>query len=378
MDLRLLITRLSVAAFGAQVAMSWPLWYSKAGRTFPLLPLWGAAHTPAWHWVEILAMVLGAMAGLGALWRPRCRWWLGALVLSLVVLVCYDLSRLQVWLYFYLLVWAALLAPKDEAIPALGLLLTGVYAWGGLHKLTPYFAEENFPWFCQAFSWLRPLGHYPALGYAVAAGEALLAAGLLWRPARGLFRHLAVAFHLFIIGALSPLGLGWNTVIIPWNIAMGSMVWWVFSQKNDLAGSVFFQKTKTSVVVAGVAVVVWVLPALNVLGAWPEVLSWKMYTNTQPEAGFALSSADALCPHLRPIWQRHAWGERPERLLFDDWAMDNLGVPMFNSRRAHRQLAQYLCSCTHEASSAALWRLEVRPWRRSAEQWEELLCPNLK
>ncbi len=207
MALHLLITRLSVAAFGAQVAMSWPLWYSKAGRTFPLLPLWGAAYSPQWQWAEVLALALVAVAGLGALWRPQRQEWLGALVLSILVLICYDLNRLQVWSYFYLLVWVVLLSTRKEAISAaLGLLLAGVYAWGGLHKLTPYFVEENFPWFCQAFSWLRPLGHYPALGYAVAAGEALLAVGLLWRPTRGLFRHLAVAFHLLIIGALSPLG----------------------------------------------------------------------------------------------------------------------------------------------------------------------------
>lgn len=292
------------------------------------------------------------------------------------VLVTLDLNRAQPWLYFYLLIWAALLGTKEarSAEQAVRLVVTGVYAWSGIYKLSPYFAEDNFPWFCNAFSWTRPLGAYPLLGYAVAAGEALLAVGLLWRPCRPYFRYIAVLFHLFILLALSPIRLNWNSVVIPWNAAMALLVWLLFSPEKGAAATASLPQ-RVSPVVLFVGGLTWVMPALNAIGGWwPEAFSWKMYSNTQPEAGFFTSDAHKLCPEVRAAWRKHAWGGTPERLLFDDWAMDNLRVPMFNSRRTHTQLAQYLCRCSGATSKAGWWRMEVAPWRRGAERWQEVLC----
>ncbi|MBL7797450.1 MAG: hypothetical protein JNJ90_13225, partial [Saprospiraceae bacterium] len=225
------IVRLLVLAMLAHIALSWPLWFSGGGRTFPLLPVFGPAQAPTaslWDTVQ-LGICLLTLFVAGVFPAKKYTAWLVLAVL--IWMIAQDLNRLQPWSYFYLLVLGIVaVAGSDGRLATRGLqwLLAAVYAWGGFNKITPYFAEDNFPWFCEAFTWTQPLGAYPALGYAVALAELLLAPGLLWGKSRPVFRWLAIGFHAFIILALSPLGLDWNLVVIPWNVAMAGMVWVLF------------------------------------------------------------------------------------------------------------------------------------------------------
>lgn len=413
------VVRLIALALMAHIALSWRLWYAGMERTFPLLPLWGEAHLPAELWgstsvaVQQIseALLLGVWVltlVLSLVWPNDRRLLLGSM-LALLAFVVQDLNRLQPWTYFYWLAWGILFFERKNPAATLRLLVAGVYVWGGLHKLTPYFVEDNFPWFCEAFAWTKPLGQYPELGYAVAVGEALLGVGLMWERSRPFIRYLAVGFHAFIVLALSPLGLGWNAVVLPWNVAMAGMVWvlgapsqtgragiWpgkfghyekrekhptfnVFRARPNKfgrygGGSLWWMRSRTSLVVVGL---VWLSPALNLIGWWPEAFSWKMYSNTQPEAGFYVWTEALLPPSRRSIWEQYAQ-EETGRLLFDDWAMAELHVPMFNHRHTQRQLALYLCEGIVGACEAGLWRLEVKPWNRNGEHWEETPCSSLE
>ncbi len=391
------VVRLIALALLAHIALSWRLWYAGMERTFPLLPLWGEAHLPAELWgstsvaVQHIseALLLGIWVltlVLSFVWPNDRRLLLGSM-LALLAFVVQDLNRLQPWTHFYLLAWGILFFERKNPAATLRLLVAGVYVWGGLHKLTPYFVEDNFPWFCQAFAWTKPLGQYPELGYAVAVGEALLGVGLLWERSRPFIRYLAVGFHAFIVLALSPLGLGWNAVVLPWNVAMAGMVWvlgapsqtgragaWPNKFGRYGGGSLWWMRSRTSLVVVGL---VWLSPAFNLVGWWPEAFSWKMYSNTQPEAGFYVWTEALLPPSRRSIWEQYAQ-EETGRLLFDDWAMAELHVPMFNHRHTQRQLALYLCEGIVGACEAGLWRLEVKPWSRNGEHWEETPCSSLK
>ncbi len=376
MPVRSALVRLIVGALAAHVWLCLPLWYSAGGRSFPLLPPIGEAQPPEGNFIEVGLLVLGLALLLAcALW-PHRKTPLLALGIVLLALIGQDLNRLQPWTYFYLLVGAVLLLEKETPESALRLLIAAVYVWGGLNKLNPYFAEENFPWFCEAFPWMKPLASVTALGYGVAGGEALLGIGLLWPPARPYFRFLTIGFHLWIIAALSPLGLNWNAVVIPWNAAMGALVWLLFSVKGAGSEAVFCKKRNLSV--QGLLLLVWLGPALNGAGIWPEALSWKMYSHTQPEAGLFLTSSASLCPALRSPWEQYAWGEKEQRLLLDDWAVGDLRVPMYNSRHTHGQMARYFCRCIGDSDQAGLWRLEVHPWHRDDERWYRFSCSMLR
>ncbi|MCS6928114.1 MAG: hypothetical protein NZM43_01330 [Saprospiraceae bacterium] len=378
-----LVARITVLAVMAHVALSLPLWYGAAGRTFPQLPLSGQAHQPANTAGEILLFCLWIALLLSVGIWPHRRWLLAGAYGTWLGLIAIDLNRLQPWTYFYLLAGGVLFWRKDQPEPALRLLAAGVYVWSGLNKLTPYFAEENFPWLCQAFAFTKPFGQYTTLGYVAAMVEALFGLGLLWVQCRPYVRWAVLVFHLFIVLALSPLGLNWNAVVIPWNFAMAALVWICTrtpsSGQRDLGPKMAPRAQQRISYLTGsvwtILLFAWFLPALNKLGLWPEALSWKMYANTQPEAGFFKAPGAHVCPELQPAWSRHSWDEG-RRLLFDDWAIAELQVPMFNHPRAHRQLAQYLCRCIQPAEGG-LWRMEVNPWQTDGEQWQETPCNRL-
>ncbi|MCK6692714.1 MAG: hypothetical protein L6Q97_11505 [Thermoanaerobaculia bacterium] len=225
-------TRLIALALLGHIALSWPLWHPGYRSAFPILPLFDFPFPQSGPWAALHAWLTVGVC-LALLWLPNSRRVLATTIVWFIWMIAQDITRLQPWMYFYLLAFGLLFSsPPNRDHPvvqnALRWLLAAVYCWGGFNKLTPYFAEGNFPWFCEAFFWTKPFGAWPAAGYGVALAELLFAPGLLWSATRPLFRWLVPAFHLFIITALSPLGLDWNTVVIPWNVAMGGMVWVIF------------------------------------------------------------------------------------------------------------------------------------------------------
>lgn len=374
--------RIIALAILAHIALSWPLWDGAGNRSFPCLPLLGPA-ADHFSWFEHLqtAILISLLLISGIFPQRRV-----AIVLTtgwLLFLIARDLNRLQPWLYFYLLTLFILitrwrLEQSNGQSKAIQWLIAAVYAWGGFNKLTPYFAEDNFPWFCDAFAWAHPLGAFPLAGYGVALAELAFAPGLMWRRTRPVFRWIVVLFHVFIAIALSPAGLNWNAVVIPWNLAMAALVWNLFrpgspGTETNTPDPKMRNSIRTVVAGAGVFALAWLFPALNIFHYWPEGLSWKMYSNTQTEATFFCPNG-APCPAMEHTWVKNAFGNNNTRLLLDDWAFEELHVPAFNSRHTFKQLAHYLCHCSSATDSCTLYLLTVQRWDKSAERWDQLPC----
>ncbi|MCW5922122.1 MAG: hypothetical protein KIS77_07265 [Saprospiraceae bacterium] len=381
-----------IAALGllAGIVLSWPLWNVAARCCFPTLPLWGgspqAPHLSHWSesaWVAGLALLLiGPFVFSGKKILP------GLLAVWLAWLCLLDLNRLQPWVWMYLLIFAAAIWEKkdDEASNTnlMRWLLAGIYFWSGINKLTPYFANDTFAWFCETFGLTRSLGQYPIFGYALGLLEASFAAGLLWHKTRPYFRWLVLGFHCLVVVFL--LKQNWNWVVIPWNLAMASMVW-VLSSTAPVSGTTAnvsrrFLPIPHSLREAPKAawlilLLVWLAPALGLFRCWPHTLSWQLYTNTQPEATFFAESGKVnATAESFWVWEKYAYDDGT-KLFFDDWANDELKVPMFATRHTFRQLGRYLCRCASEPEQASLFILHVRPWHPSAEKMEEIPCRQL-
>jgi hypothetical protein len=361
-----------VAALGllAGAALSWPLWDCSARAAYPTLPLWAAAAECHSAWsagLAILAMLLAAATAL----FPAPKGLSVALLAVILWLCALDSNRLQPWVWFYLLVLGVFLLEKKGEVGAFRWLLAGVYFWSGAGKTTPYFAEDNFAWFCEAFDWLRPVGQIAALGYAVAAFEAVVGLGLFFAKTQRFATRAAIVFHALIVVFL--LRLDWNLVVIPWNFAMAAMCWLLLqSPENEC-----FKLKKTTPAIAIALTLGWTVPLLYPIGAWPHTLSWQLYSNTQPEVIFYyLGEANFSKPAIQRAWEKHAFGAG-RRLLLDDWANDALRVPMFYSERNFRQMGKYLCGCTQQPDSAGIQILTVRPWKKNAEKVIEIPCREL-
>lgn len=303
-------------------------------------------------------------SGLVLLWRPRGVVFAALFWGCLLALIVLNPNRLQPWVWFYALAWLALRTGRGpEARTGLGWLLAGVYFWSGLSKCSPWFAEDNWPWFCEAFAWSRPLGQYPALGYAAAGVEALFGPLLLLRRLRPFARPLVVVFHLYIIAALSPLGHDWNAVVIPWNLCMAWLVWRVFSD------GALMPLPRSPLSVAAQAAGVWA-PALYYVGCLPIAFAWAMYSNTQPEAGFYVKNL----PPKHALWTRYAL-EGGKEALFDDFSMALFRTPILQTESNYRATARMFCEKTPDESGLRV--LRVHRFRKARVHVERKPCEEL-
>lgn len=359
-------TAFAAAGMFAGILLSWPLWNTAERAFFPLLPLWGEACEPSGdNFGGRRSAGLLSVVALAAIF-PRLRVLPVLSLLGVAACCLLDLNCLQPWVWFYALVWIATVSDRDiygvSARECLRWLLAGVYFWSGFGKITPYFAESNFVWFCEAFPFTRPLGQFPVLGYVIAVFEMGFSAGLLWPKTRRLSRRLITGMHLIIVFCL--IRLDWNYVVIPWNLAMIGLVWLATSDDTPLR-----KPNLTTILVITLACVA---PALHRFHLWPEALSWSLYSNTQPEATYY-----AIRPghtHREPdeVWSKHAF-DNWSKMLLDDWAGDELHVPMFVSDHTFRQTGRYLCRHIHSDSSG-LFILSVNPWNRADERLEQIPC----
>lgn len=311
------------------------------------------------------AILFGGLSALliGGIYNPR-RAFPPAIVAMLLLMCAIDLNRLQPWTWFYVLILSIVVAGKTSAAVALRWLLAAVYFWGGVNKLTPYFAEENFQWFCELFEVTRFLGQYPVLGYIVAVFEIVLAVLLIVPQRKAWFGWIYVVFHGLII--LSLLKAHWNYVVIPWNAAMAALAFVLLFTPESVRK--FNTPQAVLLFLAGM------MPLANLFHSWPHQLSWQLYSNTQPEAVFY---SPAPCEKAGDLWREKSFDEG-RRLLLDDWSGASLGVPMFYSDHTFGQMARYLCDCIPEPDSGRLMILYVNPWDKNAERTTVISCPEVK
>lgn len=350
-------------AFLAQVMLSLDLWIP-IHRTFPAIPVWGIAYWPQNDWKLVLSgsLLLGSTAilvGLKIFERSKITLW----VLAATLAVLTDLNRLQPWLYFYALVLlAAGFADKNQRM-AVTLILSAVYVWGGLNKLNPYFIDDNWLFLTDAFAFTRNLGKIKATGYAAALMETMLGIGLLFLRTRQIAAIFIIFFHGMIILALSPLGLNWNTVVIPWNAAMAVLAAWCVSKPFSIT------PFKSPITVIAV-ILAYLMPLANWFGLWLPALSWTMYDNTQDELtlepekcqeGSGFSNAVA-------VYADSAFGGK---IFVSDWAMQDFSAPPFSNKGAFLKTALLMCK---ECNSSKFFMLHTNRWDKSREIFSETQC----
>lgn len=369
------LTRIVAVCFLAQIGLSRLLWFSD-GRTFPAAPFFGNT-TLGFPGTGFLQGGLLVAALVAVLVFSSKKWVLSTLLGVLALLILLDMSRLQVWVWFYALVFGALACREklgeETVFASLRWVLAGIYFWSGFNKIGPYYAEDVHPWFCGAFAWARFLADQKWGAWLAAAAEMSLAFGLIWSRSRPVFRWLAVVFHAYIILSLSPVGLAWNYVVIPWNVAMGATAWFVFGRQgmstNDLKIAQSPSAARLIVALACAA------PALNLAGLWPENMSWKMYSGDNPEATFFF--ANDLKTNIPDVVRGKIFGETEKRLILDDWTLQEMSVGTVGSERYFRRIGRTLCGCVEDPDKAGIYLLTTNRWDKSKEQMRRVHCREL-
>jgi len=353
----------------AGFALSPKLWLSS--RLYPLTPVW--SFLAPFRSPEDYAVMIALIALLTALIVTPRRETLAAAFALLALLALQDQSRWQPWFYQYVLMLLAIaLAGSDRHEAALNtcrLIVATTYIWSGLAKLNPNFETTIFPAFVEPFvsRKLVPalflahgLVHGLVHGLAIATPvlECATGIGLLIRRFRPAAVYCAIAMHVFILLVLGPFGRRFNAVIWPWNLAMIAFLLILFLRRAEkpalrdivwgrIEGQGFpFQKV--------VLILFGVLPALSFFHLWDDYLSSALYTGNTNSGVIYLS--DNAFEQLPSEIEDHVYevGPNLSSLDINDWAFDELKVPVYPENRIYRNVARQICRYVSNGSGVEL------------------------
>lgn len=363
---------LLIALFGG-LALSWRLWI--ATRGFPCCPVFSwlpAIPYPLdYAWFAVLLLLLA-----GALVLPQPRWCLILFAVLAGLLGLWDQNRWQPWFYQYTLMLLALAcfpwrnadAPPERTeavLDACRIVIACTYFWSGLHKMNWSFVDQLYPWLIGPWlSWF-PEGLRPAMrasGYLAPVAEMAIGLGLLGRR----FRNAAVAgswiMHVFLLLCLGPLGLSYNSVVWPWNVAMMAFTGILFWRTGERpALSILRPGRRVAPAVA--LVLVGILPLLRGPRWLDAYFAAELYSGRTTFGVLYLRSPlhEQLPAEARPH-VRHVDGDLYCVDLVE-WALDELNAPPNPEARVYRVLARPFGSRAEHPSDAILEIVEP-PRRR--------------
>ena len=319
----LLVKWVLCVALLCQFAFCPKLWFGE--RSFPTVPVFpGSPQLPIFYGnVWFVSLVIGLLWVAVA---PRPRWAVIAAMLLALLLVCFDINRLQPWFYEYMVLLMTVVFADNEMATA-GFVLAALYVWSGLQKFNQGFATVVFPWLGD--------GYVRSAWFLAPTIEVLIGVCLLIPRLRTVGLIGAFAMHGTLLGRL--IGLNTNSVIWPWNFWMPILALAVFKGNPSVTFPALVRSGYSKVLFA----LVGAMPALNFAGWWDDYLSASLYSGRAKEGYIFLTPAgEKVVPASMQPYLIH----RSDRNGFDIilWSTKELNVPPYPEIRAYRGLAQKL------------------------------------
>jgi len=268
-----------------------------------------------------------------------------ALVFVLLLLALQDQIRWQPWVYHYLLFLLPFCFSKKPKIGYFQVMLVGIYFWGGVHKINATFFQEVFPDFLLQFTAFdKQLA--TKLAYTIPVFEIIIAFGLIFQKTKKWAFFGAIAIHVFILGYLSPLGSGQNSIIIPWNIAMLCFLYICFYRtafQNPFSNPA---QNLDAIVPQIVIIGFLVLPILNFWDKWDHYLSFNLYSGKNKLFYVAVeeNQQDKLSEKMTQFYVELPGLEGGELIDVNKWSMNELNVPIPPESRIYTSIAAYFCA----------------------------------
>ena len=134
-------TRITLAFFITGFFVSFSLWNSN--RTFPTFPVFDILHE--FQIVDICLQYLILISALFVYIFPNTKR-VFAVAILIVISILFDQTRIQPWVYFYLLCFLGLTFSNNwnEQKKFLQVVFIGLYIWSGFHKINPLFRDVIF------------------------------------------------------------------------------------------------------------------------------------------------------------------------------------------------------------------------------------------
>ncbi|MEM7104166.1 MAG: MauE/DoxX family redox-associated membrane protein [Bacteroidota bacterium] len=378
-----LVVATFTGAFTVMLLLSRPLWMQV--RDFPLIPAFTQIDSPESDWLGylLLLVLIVFLAGMNS--RKLRQFSAIGVLLTLLVFIVLDLSRLQAWVFMFVLMIFPFLANdirsdknREKILICLRLILVFTYFWSGFHKLNAHFIEGTFPWMLSGVGWLDFMDNQ-SFAWMVPFVEMGMGGLLAFKKTRKIGVLAIAFFHLFILLLLGPLGHNWNLIVWPWNLLMVVLSFLLFwyapfphkgvpmIQRNLMT----FKPAIIIVVIAGV------MPFFHVFGKWDNNLSFSMYTGLGDEAVFYFSEKTDNC--IPREYDKLIFGQRSDiaYLAIDDWALDEMKVPAYVNARYYKRLGKKWCSCLKNKEGAGIEILRIKGRWKTDTEFVKIPCSDL-
>ena len=336
-------------ATAAMLQATRPLW-SDLGE-FPRVPFLPVAGRLAPS-VATVAFVVAFSATVAGAVLASVRWARlaqAAASAALALLIAGDQSRLQPWIYQYVLTAAAFVIAGDsgDALLFARGFLVALYVHSGLSKLDASFATGLGQVFISGA--LHPFGIEPsawpertriALALVMPAVELAAGIGLIFRRTRRTALAAVVLIHASLIAILGPWNLDHSISVLMWNAAVLVEAVVLFGgaaagAKQDNAPVVSRRLTT-----ALLAVVV-LMPLTERLGFWDVWPSFALYAGHTARTDVYVAEDELT--GLPNGARLAATGDGPwRRVDLTAWSRRERGTPVYPQTRTHNGIAEAL------------------------------------
>jgi hypothetical protein len=301
--------------------------------------------------------------------RPDIKWLRYLTLACIAALVCMDIHRLQVWVWFYLL-WY--LCFEQMRAQGFAMLAGFVYLWSGINKINLHFVHEVVPDWMQALGLDGNIAQYSMAALAIALEIGIGIALMCRRLSVGVVAS-TWALHLFILFVLA-LQQSWNQVIWPWNIALPLAVTVLYMQTRGTTLSSLNQTIRATTILPRIGLVsAGIMPVLFLVGWWPYPLAWAMYSGLQPELTLAIKGD--LGNHTPATVKDASFSMDGETfVVLDDWTFRESNVPPFAADFVFTRHATDWCQQRFGALPYC-YQLKATRFCKECEQFERKECP---
>jgi len=264
---------------------------------------------------------------------------------SVEILSCLlDQNRVQPWDYQYLFIlFIFSLYDRKNDKPAAGIFLfvmVSIYAYGGISKLNTGFLHSIWTkMLLEQFLHVSPKAALQTwmqyCGYFAGICELAGGIGLLFGKTRKVAAVMLMVMHLFILVFLGPLGLRYNLVVWPWNVAMMGYLYLTCFKHAPVALTMeSFGGRYLPVFIC------WgILPALNFFGWWDNYLSSNIYSGKLPEMIICVKDTSKCRPLQRYCVKGHGNFCDGEALInLQYWSMTETKMAPYPEIRSYQKI----------------------------------------
>jgi hypothetical protein len=305
--------------------ISWRIW--TANRLYPLAPVTEILDRvpPVIH----LILLITSISLLVFLFFKNSRWVLIALLAVELASCLLDQNRWRAWEYQYLFILIALIINANRQknlVGVLSFILIATYFYSACGKFNPGFLQNVWGYMVLKLFLKLPanvvsqrLVYYS--GYLLAVFELVCSLGLIFIRTRKTGAIALIIMHVFLLIMLGPLGLNYNKIVWPWNLAMIFYLYFIFLRNPETAPDL-------KPVLQGwnrlIFVFLAIMPALHFVGYWDELLSASMYSGKSLVMTVCIQDT-TKCRELRPFYSHHNYDKKlcngEVEINLQDWAI---------------------------------------------------------